>query len=300
MTKEPYLSGITGTWRPKAPKNDLVWDTARGIVTFHDADSPFATGPAVAANTVGASADAGDGGSFEDDADDGGDCGDNTDGGLGTADVEASESSSDTESVAAPGPPAPSRRSSPARFGRHWGRRSALRAAMAFVRKGLSPDDMKLLEDGLKARSAYVDVPDVLMMAAKVRHKGMRVLENLRQALESPRRAQWLEALKKEYGGLVSRCVFDEVDRSAVPAGTKVVPTRMPFAIKSDGAFQVRIVVRGGLMTEGEHYVETKSSMLTLEATRMAVALAAGNDMRLFSTGIGGSALCTLMKCCLR
>ena len=53
---------------------------------------------------------------------------------------------------------------------------------MAFVRKGFSPDDMKLLEDGLKARPAYVDVPDVLMMAVKFRHEGMRVPENLRQA----------------------------------------------------------------------------------------------------------------------
>ena len=32
---------------------------------------------------------------------------------------------------------------------------------------------MKLLGGGLKARSAYVDVPDVLIMAAKVRHEGM-------------------------------------------------------------------------------------------------------------------------------
>ena len=46
----------------------------------------------------------------------------------------------------------------------------------------------------------------------------------------------------------------------------------------------MRIVVRGELMTEGEHYVETNSSMLLLEAIRMVVALAAGNDMRLFST----------------
>ena len=86
--------------------------------------------------------------------------------------------------------------------------------------------------------------------------------QNLRQALVSPRRAQWLEALKKGYGGLVSRGLFDEVDRSAVPAGTKVVPTRMLFAIKSDGTFKVRIVVRGDPMTEGEHYAETKSSMV--------------------------------------
>ena len=58
-------------------------------------------------------------------------------------------------------------------------------------------------------------VLDVLMMAAKTRLEGMRVPENLRQAMESTRGAQWLKALKREYGGIVSRGVFDEVDRSA-------------------------------------------------------------------------------------
>ena len=78
--------------------------------------------------------------------------------------------------------------------------------------------------------------------------------------------------------------MFEEVDRSAVPAGTKAVPTLMLFAIKSDGTFKVRTVVRGDLMIEEVHHVETKSSMVPPDATRMVVALAAGNDMRLFST----------------
>ena len=284
MLKETYLSGITGTWRPKASEKDLRWDTQRGIVTFHHADTPPASAPDGAARAVGASDDAEAVDSFEGADDDDSAGGDNPDVNSSATDEDTSESSSSAESIDDSDPPAQSRRSSPARFGRHWGRRSTLRAAKAFVRKHLSPDDMKLLEEGLKARSAYVDVPDVIMMAAKVRHEGVRVPENLRQALESPQRDQWLEALKKEYGGLLSRGVFDEVDRSAVPAGTKVVPTRMLFAIKSDGTFKVRIVVRGDLMTEGEHYVETKSSMVSIEAIRMVVSLAAGNDMRLFST----------------
>ena len=112
-----------------------------------------------------------------------------------------------------------------------------------------------------------MDAPGVLMMTAKVRHEGMRVPENPRRALESPWRAQRLEALKKAHGGLVSHGVFGEVDRSAVSAGTKVVPTRILFAIKSDGTFKVRIVVRGDLMMEGEHYVETKSPMVSLAIT---------------------------------
>ena len=45
-------------------------------------------------------------------------------------------------------------------------------------------------------------------------------------------------------------------------------------------------MVRGDLMTEDEHYVETKSSMVSIEAIRMVVALAAGNDMHLFSTDL--------------
>ena len=57
MTTEFYLPGITGTWRLKAPQKDLVVDTARWVVTFHDADTPLAPGPAVAANLVEAGDD---------------------------------------------------------------------------------------------------------------------------------------------------------------------------------------------------------------------------------------------------
>ena len=70
-----------------------------------------------------------------------------------------------------------------------------------------------------------------------------------------------------------------------------MVPTRMLFAIKSDGTFKVRIVVRGDLMMERTHYVETKPFMVSLEAARMAVALAAGNDIRLFPTDFSQASL---------
>ena len=122
MLNENYLPGLTGTWRPKASKKDLLWDTERGIVTFHGADTPPAPGPAGAANAVGANDGAEALDSSEDEADDDGDCSDNPDASSGEADEEASESSSNAESIADPDPPAPSRRSSPARFWRHWER----------------------------------------------------------------------------------------------------------------------------------------------------------------------------------
>ena len=154
-----------------------AWDR-----NLHGADTTPAPGPAGAANALGANDGAEAVDSSEDEADDDGDCSENPDASSGAADEEAPQSSSNAESIDDPGPPAPARRSSPARFWCNWGRRSAPRAATAFVRKGPSPVDMKLLEERLKASSAYVDVPDVLIMAAIVRHEGVRVPENLRQA----------------------------------------------------------------------------------------------------------------------
>ena len=73
-----------------------------------------------------------------------------------------------------------------------------------------------------KRESAYVDVQGVLMMAAVVRHAGVRVPKSLAEAQRPPKWPQWLEALKKEYGGLISEGVFDEVDRSTVPEYSQI------------------------------------------------------------------------------
>ena len=123
MTKELYLTGVTGASRSKAVRRDLVFDV-----------------------------DTGDGDTSEVYTDDGGDGGgdganDDFDGNGGAG---APESSSGTESVKPPDQPTPSRWSSPVWFGRHRGRRTSLRAAKVFVRKGLTADEATLLEEGLK------------------------------------------------------------------------------------------------------------------------------------------------------
>ena len=120
-------------------------------------------------------------------------------------------------------------------FGRYMRRRSALRAATAFVRKGLTSEERAVLTAGIKAKSAYVDVPDVLMMAAVLRHDGVHVPKSLEEARRSPQWPQWLEALKEEYGGLLAQGVFDEVDRASVPVDTRVVPTNFSSASNRTG-----------------------------------------------------------------
>ena len=62
------------------------------------------------------------------------------------------------------------------------------------------------------------------------------------------------------------------------------MPTQLLFNIKADGTFKCRIFVRGDLTVKGEHYLETKSPVVSLETIGVIVALAAGSDMPLFST----------------
>ena len=70
-----------------------------------------------------------------------------------------------------------------------------------------------------------------------------------------------------------------------------MVLTQLLFNMKADGTFKCRIVVRGDLTVKGEHYLETKSSVVSLETIRMNVALAAGPDMPLFSTDFSQASL---------
>mmetsp|Transcript_55936 Transcript_55936/g.127114 ORF Transcript_55936/g.127114 Transcript_55936/m.127114 type:complete len:106 (-) Transcript_55936:134-451(-) len=101
--------------------------------------------------------------------------------------------------------------------------------------------------------------------------------------MESLRRAQWLGALKREHGGLVSRGVFGEVDRSAVPVGTKVVLGADALRDKKRRDLQGTHCRARRPHDGGRTLRRNQVNLVPLEATRMAVALAAGNDMRLFS-----------------
>ena len=276
---------------------DLLFDAARRIVTFHDADTP----PVAPAADEGTAASAGDdldlaaAGDTTVGAGDDLDLGAAADGSSAGAapSVDAGATNSGVAPVqappGAPSPVGPSGDDDDPRpgFGRYLLRRRAVRVAAHPAQPGLSLAERSLLHDGLAAQSAYVAVPDVLMRAAVARHDpastSARLPRSIREARASPQWPLWLAALKKEYGGLLAKGVFDEVDRAAVRDGVKVVPTRVLFNIKSDGTYKVRIVVRGDLTKEGEHYIATKSSMVSLDTVRTIVALAAGSDMPLYT-----------------
>ena len=140
----------------------------------------------------------------------------------------------------------------------------------------LTSEERDLLHTGFDGTSAYVAVPSSFVKAAVQRHGHVRVPRSIAEAQRPDQWNLWLAALKKEYGGLLSEGVFDEVDATAVPASTKVVPTQVIFEIKRNGTYKCRIVVRSDLTVQ--------ATMTSLETIRMLVAFAAGSDMPLYST----------------
>ncbi len=143
----------------------------------------------------------------------------------------------------------------------------------------LTAEERETLARGLAERTAYVPVPESIMRAAVLSHSvNGRLPQSLKQAVASREWPEWRWALQKELGGLVGDGVWDEVDRSAMPAGVRAVPTQLLFTVKKDGTPKIRFVVRGDLTEKGMHYLEGKSSMASMEGVRMVVSFAASED----------------------
>ena len=161
--------------------------------------------------------------------------------------------------------------------------RRLVRAATAYYGDGLTREQRELFQEGVRAQSAYIDVPDIIMMAAVVSN-GIVLPRSMAEAQSSPQWPQWKAALEKELGGLRQEGVYSEVDRRDVPAGVTPIPTQILWTVKLTGEFKVRLVVRGDKEVQGVHFLQSKSSMATQEGVRITVALAASTGYALYST----------------
>jgi hypothetical protein len=158
-----------------------------------------------------------------------------------------------------------------------------LRAAAARYGAALTPEQRALFREGIRAQSAYIDVPDIIMMAAVVTN-GIRLPRNMAEAQASPQWLQWKVALEKELNGLRQEGVYTEVARRELPAGVTPIPTQILWTVKLNGEFKVRLVVRGDQEVQGVHFLQSKSSMASQEGVRITVALAASTGYALYST----------------
>jgi hypothetical protein len=107
----------------------------------------------------------------------------------------------------------------------------------------------------------------------------------VREALETPQRKEWIEAIRKEMQSLVDKRVF-EIKK--VPPGRKVIPLRIVLKIKlaSDGTidkYKARCVVAGFRQTAGLDYNPqgTYSPMTEPTTLRLILSIANALDLEL-------------------
>ena len=103
------------------------------------------------------------------------------------------------------------------------------------------------------------------------------------EALASPERAKWMDAMDKEMNSLHMNDVWDLVK---LPKDRKAVGSKWVFKLKvgSDGQVErhkARLVAQGFAQKQGLDYDETFSPVVRFESLRTVIALAVQNGMKM-------------------
>lgn len=103
------------------------------------------------------------------------------------------------------------------------------------------------------------------------------------EAMSSPERELWEEAITEELDGLLLMQTYVPVPKSSVPAGVRLLTTKWVFRVKLDASGQVirhkaRLVVRGFEQRAGVEFFDTFASVVRMSSLRLLLSLAAFND----------------------
>ena len=77
---------------------------------------------------------------------------------------------------------------------------------------------------------------------------------NYHEAMNSPDKNKWLEAIDKELENFEKHQVFKPVKRDTVPSNAKIVTTTWAMKKKSNGKYKAWCNMRGFEQKEGIHY----------------------------------------------
>src|ERR1700752_4112245 len=107
--------------------------------------------------------------------------------------------------------------------------------------------------------------------------------QTYQQAVSSPEREKWLEAINAEYESLNDNGTWELVER---PKGRKLVSCKWVFKVKHnvDGTvdrYKARLVARAFTQTEGVDYHETYAPVVKMTSIRVLLSIVAIHDLEL-------------------
>lgn len=158
----------------------------------------------------------------------------------------------------------------------------------------LWPDDLPIRgwpdfpSDSHQGNTASASVP-----ASSSSSSSVKVPTTVRQAMDSPDRVQWQEALHTELKNLAGHNTWSLVE---LPPGIQPLPCRWVFAHKLSTAgeiveYKARLVIKGFHQRPGVDFTEVESPVATLDTVRSLLAFAAANRLPLGQMDVSGAFL---------
>ncbi|CCO33001.1 Retrovirus-related Pol polyprotein from transposon TNT 1-94 Includes: RecName: Full=Protease [Rhizoctonia solani AG-1 IB] len=107
------------------------------------------------------------------------------------------------------------------------------------------------------------------------------VPRSYREAIEGPDAHLWMAAIIKEFGTLLAKGTFVYV--SILPPGCKALKGMLVFAIKVNGTYKARLVIKGCAQRLGRDYNETFSPVARSASLRLVTAVAVRDGLTLYA-----------------
>lgn len=102
----------------------------------------------------------------------------------------------------------------------------------------------------------------------------IKIPNSYNDAMNSPQREQWKEAIGKEMDSLNKHEVYELVPITSVPKEEKILGSRFVFKQKADGRFKARLVVQGHVQEAGLDYGRSYAPVCRIGSVRTLLAVA--------------------------
>ena len=142
-------------------------------------------------------------------------------------------------------------------------------------------DGVDVSEPVLRTLQRVRQRPNYYLEGASIATSSIEEPSSVQEAVNSPNKAKWEQAMESEMRSLKENDVWELVN---LPENRKVVGSKWVFKVKVHGCvdrYKARLVAQGFSQTKGMDYDETFCPVVRMESLRAIVGLAARNGLKL-------------------